>query len=108
MPGCSPRLQGALPSKGIVGPVLLGLEPRYSDPFKRMIGHPALAERFNWIVGEGWYMSVNIGSVTVNPPGCVGQYLHGGGFDEPARFTTAARPHTSMCNYAWQVIPSSS
>ena len=46
--------------------------------------------------------------MTVNPPGCVGQYLHGGGFDEPARFTTAARPHTSMCNYAWQVIPSSS
>jgi len=28
--------------------------------------------------GEGWYMSVNIGSVSVNPPGCVGNFLHGG------------------------------
>eukprot|EP01050_Picozoa_sp_SAG11_P047349 SAG11_NODE_24751_length_368_cov_1.539033_2_plen_28_part_01 len=27
-------------------------------------------------------MSVNIGSVSVNPPGCVGNYLHGGSFDD--------------------------
>jgi hypothetical protein len=68
-----------------------------------MIGHPAIAARFNWIVGEGWYMSVNIGSVAVNPPGCVGNFLHGGGFADPAHFSTAGRPHTSMCNYAWQL-----
>jgi hypothetical protein len=62
--------------------------------------------------------------VQVNPPGCVGNFLHGdintntrivirisfvtpiggvtgGGFADPAHFTTAARPHTGMCNFAW-------
>ena len=53
--------------------------------------------------GEGWFMNVNIGSVTVNPPGCVGQYLHGGqGFD-PAYFSTTSRPVASHLNYAWQL-----
>ena len=103
MPGCSERLTGDKPSRGIVGKVLLEMEPEYSDPFKRMIGHPAITARLNWILGEGWYMSVNIGSVSVNPPGCVGNYLHGGSFDDISNFTTAARPHTSMCNYAWQL-----
>ena len=103
MEGCSVRLMGDKPSRGIVGKVLLEMEPQYSDAFKRMIGHPAIASRFNWIVGEGWYMSVNIGSVSVNPPGCVGNFLHGGGFADPAHFSTPVRPHTSMCNYAWQL-----
>ena len=55
------------------------------------------------MVGEGWYMSVNIGSVTVNPPGCVGQYLHGGQGYDPAYFATLSRPHASHMNYAWQL-----
>ena len=75
MPGCSTRLMGAKPSRGIVGKVQLEKEPQFSDPFKRMIGHASITERFNWILGEGWYMSVNIGSVSVNPPGCVAQVV---------------------------------
>ena len=98
MPGCSARLMGDKPSRGIVGKVLLEMEPQFSDPFKRMIGHASITERFNWILGEGWYMSVNIGSVSVNPPGCVGNFLHGGSFGDFAEFTTESRPHTGMCN----------
>ena len=103
MPGCSKRLMGDQPSRGIVGTVVLEMEPQFSDPFKKMIGHPSLVERFNWILGEGWYMSVNIGSISVNPPGCVGNFLHGGAFAELAEFTTPTRPHISTCNYAWQL-----
>ena len=83
MPGCSERLMGDRPSRGIVGKVhilpnsryhartyshslivyrmfgctykvLLEMEPACSDPFKKMIGHPAITSRFNWILGEGW------------------------------------------------------
>ena len=50
MPGCSTRLQGTVPSRAIAGEVMLGMENEYSDPFKKMIGHPSIVQRFNWMV----------------------------------------------------------
>ena len=41
-PDCSPKLQGTMPSQGIPTETFLAMEPRFSDPFKRMIGHPAI------------------------------------------------------------------
>jgi hypothetical protein len=70
-PACSDRLKGSLPSRAIGGGALLGMQREHSDAFRRMIGHAAIVRRFNWMLGEGWYMSASLGSLAINPHGCV-------------------------------------
>ena len=48
-------------------------------------------------------MSPNLGSVSVNPPGCVGNKLHAPGFADAAYYTTPVRPHSHKLNFAWQL-----
>eukprot|EP01044_Picomonas_judraskeda_P007289 COSAG03_NODE_776_length_5903_cov_20.293763_6_plen_173_part_00 len=50
--------------------------------------------RFNWMLGEGWYGNVNIGSLSVNEPGCVGLPAHSTGSADPNYYTSTCAPHT--------------
>lgn len=78
---CSPLLLPQPDGNG--GPMLeermTGLEdlPKpHCDAFRRMIAHPAVVERLNWMMGPGWAESP--ASASVNRPGAGGQQMHGG------------------------------
>ena len=51
-PDCSQRLFGDKPSVSIAGDALMAMAPEHSAPFKKMIGHPAIVQRFNWMLGD--------------------------------------------------------
>jgi hypothetical protein len=102
-PDCSERLFGDKPSVSIAGDALMAMAPEHSAPFKKMIGHPAIVRRFNWMLGEGWYMNCNVGGVAINPPGCVGLPLHASGYADPGYYTNPGRPHSCKLNYGWQL-----
>ena len=81
-PDCSASLLPERPDPDDGGPLLeermTGLEalPRpHCDHFRRMVAHPAVVERLNWMMGAGWAESP--ASASVNRPGAGGQQIHG-------------------------------
>ena len=107
-PDCSASLLPERPDDD-GGPLLeermTGLEalPRpHCDYFRRMVAHPAVVERLNWMMGPGWAESP--ASASVNRPGAGGQQIHGA--PEYGR-TSANAYHAAAMSHlqATQVIP---
>ena len=95
---------------------MMALPPPHSLPFRRMLAHPAIAQRLNWILGGGF---------RCNRPGNLiewrgdwaaegisgGHRLHGGAhpllpeFNYHAYAWRNGRSHAGSCNVAWQLHP---
>ena len=82
---------------------LEGLPEPHCQPFLKMIAHPAVVERLNWMLGPGWHEGT--GSASVNREGAGGQQIHGGPFYGRAHGyhfdVGAGRPQSIQVNYAW-------
>ena len=70
----SPRLRGDIHRPRIGG--LYELPKPHCDPFRRMIGHPAIVQRLNWMLGYGFRESTEP-MCCVYPKGTTGGSLHG-------------------------------
>lgn len=78
------------------------------DPFERMLAHPALVHRLNWMLG-GHFRCDGLGSVIATQRGGGGQILHGNG-DPIYPFLNwwpylyqNGRSYTGQVNVAWQL-----
>ena len=84
---------------------LEALPAPHGEPFRRMIAHPAVVERLNWMLGPGWHEGM--GSASVNRPGAGGQQIHGGPFYGRAHGYyfdhVQGRPHSIQINYAYSL-----
>lgn len=70
----SPRLRGDIHRPRIGG--LYQLPQPYCQAFRKMIGHPAIAQRLNWMLGYGFRESTEP-MCCVYPAGTTGGSLHG-------------------------------
>ena len=75
-------------------PDLFNLPPPLNEPFLRMIAHPALVRRLNWIMGGGFRMRERAQAL-IFPEGTAGQRLHG----DKAQDGTALAPMNSYRTY---------
>tara|TARA_B100000809_G_scaffold215078_1_gene220158 strand:- start:1896 stop:3533 length:1638 start_codon:yes stop_codon:yes gene_type:complete len=92
----SPRLGGEINRPRIGG--LYQLPAPHCDPFRRMIGHPAIVKRLNWILGYGFRESTEP-MCCVYPTGTTGGSLHG---QNPGSHTLYnGRQLVEQTNVAW-------
>ena len=47
---------------------LFNLPEPYCQPFRRMLAHPAVISRLNWMIGAGYTVTQNSPSTRINPP----------------------------------------
>ena len=79
-------------------PFRLMLRPPHCDPFRRMIGHPAIAQRLNWMLGYGFRESGEP-MCCVYPKGTPGGSLHG---QNPGGYSFVnGRQQVEQVNVAW-------
>ena len=76
----------------------------YGEPFQRMIAHPGLIQRLNWIMGSGFECMQC--SAFLSGKGSSGHFLHAAG--EPAKVTNHyrqqnGRVYSEYINVAWQL-----
>ena len=76
----------------------------YGEPFQRMIAHPDLIQRLNWIMGSGFECMQC--SAFLSGKGSSGHFLHAAG--EPAKVTNHyrqqnGRVYSEYVNVAWQL-----
>lgn len=99
-----PRMRGSgRPSLSIAD-----LPAEHRTPFQRMLAHPALVHRLNWMFG-GHFRADNLGSVIATRRGGGGQILHGNG--DPiypninfwSYLYQNGRCHTGQINITWQL-----
>ena len=92
----SPRLRGEINRPRIGG--LYQLPAPHCDPFRRMIGHPAIAQRLNWMLGYGFRESGEP-MCCVYPKGTTGGSLHG---QNPGGYSFVnGRQQVEQVNVAW-------
>jgi hypothetical protein len=92
----SPRLFGEINRPRIGG--LYQLPEPHNDAFRRMIGHPAIVQRLNWMLGYGFRESTEP-MCCVYPTGTCGGSLHG---QNPGSFTVHnGRQLVEQTNVAW-------
>ena len=92
----SPRLYGEINRPRVGG--LYELPKPHCDPFRRMIGHPAIVKRLNWMLGYGFRESTEP-MCCVYPKGTCGGSLHG---QNPGGFTLYnGRQLVEQTNVAW-------
>ncbi|MED5415171.1 MAG: phytanoyl-CoA dioxygenase family protein [Candidatus Latescibacterota bacterium] len=92
----SPRLGGEINRPRVGG--LYELPAPHCDPFRRMIGHPAIVKRLNWILGYGFRESTEP-MCCVYPKGTTGGSLHG---ENPGSHTVYnGRQLVEQTNVAW-------
>ncbi len=76
----------------------------YGEPFRRMIAHPEVISRMNWMMGSGFEATKC--EVFCSRPGGSGHLLHGGGDTESETNHYTFRNGRSYCEYvnvAWQL-----
>ena len=77
-------------------------------PFQRMLAHPALVHRLNWMLG-GHFRTEGLGSIIATRRGGGGQILHGNGAPIYPNINwwpylyRNGRCHTGQVNVAWQL-----
>ncbi len=76
----------------------------YGEPFQRMIAHPALVQRLNWIMGSGFECMMCSGFLSGK--GSSGHFLHANG--TPAKVANHyrqqnGRAYSEFVNVAWQL-----
>jgi len=92
----SPRLYGEINRPRAGG--LYELPKPYCDPFRRMIGHPAIVQRLNWLLGYG-FTDTTDAMCCIYPKGTTGGSLHG---QNPRAYTLYnGRPLCEQVNVAW-------
>ena len=92
----SPRLAGEINRPRIGG--LYQLPKPHCEPFRRMIGHPAIVKRLNWMLGYGFRESTEP-MCCVYPKGTTGGSLHG---QTPGAYTVYnGRQLVEQTNVAW-------
>jgi len=92
----SPRLYGEINRPRISG--LYQLPEQHCDPFRRMIAHPAIVKRLNWMLGYGFRESTEP-MCCVYPTGTCGGSLHG---QNPGGYTVYnGRQLVEQTNVAW-------
>ena len=92
----SPRLYGEINRPRIGG--LYQLPAPHRDPFRRMIAHPAIVQRLNWMLGYGYRESTEP-MCCVYPTGTCGGSLHG---QNPGGYTVYnGRQLVEQTNVAW-------
>jgi ectoine hydroxylase-related dioxygenase (phytanoyl-CoA dioxygenase family) len=92
----SPRLYGEINRPRMGG--LYQLPKPHCDPFRKMIAHPAVVQRLNWMLGYG-YMESTEPMCCIYPKGTSGGSLHG---QNPRSYTALnGRPHVPQVNVAW-------
>ena len=97
----SRRLAG---SHGASMPDPWELPEPYCEPFRRMIAHPALIRRLNWIMGSGF--ECRQCSLFAHRKGGVGHYLHSGTAAPSVGNHYRLRNGRAYCEYvnvAWQL-----
>ncbi|MBT4608912.1 MAG: hypothetical protein HOC05_02650, partial [Gemmatimonadetes bacterium] len=92
----SPRLRGDINRPRIGG--LYQLPEPHGDAFRRMIGHPAIVKRLNWMLGYGFRESTEP-MCCVYPTGTTGGSLHGQNPGGHALFN--GRQLVEQVNVAW-------
>ena len=100
----SPKMRGSgRPSLSITD-----LPAERRRPFQRMLAHPALVHRLNWMLG-GHFRAEGLGSVIATQRGGGGQILHGNGAPIYPNINwwpylyRNGRCHTGQVNVAWQL-----
>jgi len=92
----SPRLYGEIHRPRMGG--LYQLPKPHCEPFRRMIAHPPVVQRLNWMLGYG-YLESTEPMCCVYPKGTSGGSLHG---QNPRSYTMLnGRPHVPQVNVAW-------
>lgn len=92
----SPRLYGEINRPRIGG--LYQLPKPHCEPFRKMIAHPAIVQRLNWMLGYGFRESTEP-MCCVYPTGTTGGSLHG---QSPGGYTVFnGRPLSDQVNVAW-------
>ena len=93
--------QDSLPMGG-----LLGLEPPHADPFARMLDHPAIVSRLNWIMGPGWVIEGPTGPMNAVQGESTALEIHSGGAPvTPISLVRVrhGRSYTEVVKVAWQL-----
>ena len=83
---------------------LLALPEPHNLPFRRMLTHPAVAARLQWMLGSGWVVAAAGPRAIVSGHGGAGVYLHAGGYpiDPTGHYTNiGGRAHVGYINVAW-------
>ena len=76
----------------------------HGEPFRRMIAHPELIKRLNWMMGSGYEATKC--EVLCSAPGGAGHYLHAGGTTQHETNHYTFRNGRCYCEYinvAWQL-----
>ena len=92
----SARLRGDIHRPRLGG--LYQLPKPHCEPFRKMIAHPAIVQRLNWMLGYGFRESTEP-MCCVYPKGTTGGSLHG---QNPGGYATInGRPLVEQVNVAW-------
>ncbi|MBT6144819.1 MAG: hypothetical protein HOH74_05280 [Gemmatimonadetes bacterium] len=84
---------------------LFELPAPHADPFRRMIDHPAVMQRLNWMLGGGFTLG-HVRAMCYDPGSC-GLFMHGGSEPANSRNHYALQNGRSFCesvNVAWQLV----
>ena len=93
---------------GRPGIAVTDLSDEHRRPFQKMLAHPALVHRLNWMLG-GHFRTEGMGGIITTRRGGGGQILHGNGDPIypninwwPYRYQNG-RCHTGQVNVTWQL-----
>lgn len=104
------QIDGSSKMRGTGRPSLsiIDLPDEERKPFQRMLAHPALVHRLNWMLG-GHFRTEGLGSIIATRRGGGGQILHGNGAPIYPNINwwpylyRNGRCHTGQVNVAWQL-----
>ena len=83
---------------------LRNLPAPHCEPFRRMIAHPALIQRLNWMMGSGY--GVTQCNAFLSEKGGSGLFMHSGSWDSRAANHYEVRNGRAYCewvNVVWQL-----
>lgn len=99
-----PRMKGT----GRPGMAVIDLPDEHRKPFEKMLAHPALVHRLNWMLG-GHFRIEGMGGIITTRRGGGGQILHGNGDPVYPNINwwpylyQNGRCHTGQINVTWQL-----
>ncbi|MBM3263142.1 MAG: phytanoyl-CoA dioxygenase family protein [candidate division Zixibacteria bacterium] len=102
--GGSAKMQGT----GRPGLEVTALPEEHRTPFQKMLAHPALVHRLNWMLG-GHFRAYGMGGIITTRRGGGGQILHGGGDPVYSNINwwiyrcQNGRCYTGQVNVTWQL-----
>ena len=93
------RIESPLAGSGRPGvPNLLTLPQPHAEPFRKMIAHPGLVARLQWMMGSGFHLGSQPNAIT-SVRGTSGHALHAGGTPMNATSVYRVVAGRTYCNY---------